>query len=636
MSKRLKKALLILTIIFVVFVFSFCDFNGIYYVASIPLIVALFAYKNTYFFFGFAGMMLAAFAINGRVLPFGLIASFSLCYLLTVILNKFDISLKLVLGIIGGFLGFGMSWTSHFSPMHTPMENILLVPALTFFLSYCIAVIQIDLKSKENFSLTKKQLIFFSFFLTILMYLISIPGVDFKFNLVLILIFDYLLIRVDPLVGTITTLSCIIFNLQNMNWEILLFFLTPLLFAIKQMNSSRYLRASIYFLVNAVVMIYLRDDSYVKEIVFMTAIILLIPDKFISFLKKFVVEPQDFELKLYQQSYYKCLSRNKKVQKVMNLLEEQMRNNPRMKKNSKDIMLENMSFLGSKLKEEEDIQLKDHLSKDLAFNKASVLNFKIFSDYLSNYKIYIETRNSEVSEQRLIEIFQERLQVKLKIESKYSNYMLNSIKYILVNEEKITFNLSIKQRSKEANSCGDSYLRFTTKNKKYLLISDGMGHGKRASKDSSAALLLLKNFIELGMSPAKAIISCNALIHDKEKENFNTLDLLEYDTFDNKIYLYKNGSGPTYLKKSNEVEKITSENLPLGIVENIKVDKLTIDTESKYIILTSDGFKKDLKEVINKSKARNSKILTNEILEYEGKNIDDDQTIIVISVIKSK
>ena len=48
---------------------------------------------------------------------------------------------------------------------------------------------------------------------------------------------------------------------------------------------------------------------------------------------------------------------------------------------------------------------------------------------------------------------------------------------------------------------------------------------------------------------------------EKEEEKFNTLDLLEYDIKENKLSLFKNGSGTTYLKRGAIVEKIQSENL---------------------------------------------------------------------------
>jgi stage II sporulation protein E len=263
-----------------------------------------------------------------------------------------------------------------------------------------------------------------------------------------------------------------------------------------------------------------------------------------------------------------------------------------------------------------------------------LIGFKIFSDYFYNYKVVLEVKGNKNVIDCVIDMISSNLGVKLYTEYKYHNKVLDSYYFILKNDEKIKFNLSIKQRSKESGVCGDSYLVFNTKNKKYLLISDGMGHGKKASKESGQALLLLKDFIELGMSPKEAIIICNSLLYEKNKESFNTLDLFEYDSYEDKMSLYKNGSGLTYIKDKKRVERISSKNLPLGIVEEINVEKKSLSTDVDYIVLTSDGLKKDLSKVIFTAKRKNAKGLSEEILKYEGNNIEDDQTIVVISVIK--
>jgi hypothetical protein len=359
-----------------------------------------------------------------------------------------------------------------------------------------------------------------------------------------------------------------------------------------------------------------------------------VSNEIFSYLKKFIVDPHDYELKLYQRSYYKCLNKNKQIYKVINLLENQMKEKETTSLKNKEHLYNAMQFLTNKLKEEEDIELKNTITRQIGYMNVELIGFKIFSDYFYNYKVVLEVKGNKNVIDCVIDMISSNLGVKLYTEYKYHNKVLDSYYFILKNDEKIKFNLSIKQRSKESGVCGDSYLVFNTKNKKYLLISDGMGHGKKASKESGQALLLLKDFIELGMSPKEAIIICNSLLYEKNKESFNTLDLFEYDSYEDKMSLYKNGSGLTYIKDKKRVERISSKNLPLGIVEEINVEKKSLSTDVDYIVLTSDGLKKDLSKVIFTAKRKNAKGLSEEILKYEGNNIEDDQTIVVISVIK--
>jgi stage II sporulation protein E len=159
-----------------------------------------------------------------------------------------------------------------------------------------------------------------------------------------------------------------------------------------------------------------------------------------------------------------------------------------------------------------------------------------------------------------------------------------------------------------------------------------MGHGDKASEDSKFALYVLKNLIELGMDTKKAIESCNALMYSKS-DTYNTLDLLEYDCFSDDIYLYKNGSGNTYIQYDNFVDKLVSENLPLGIIDEINVKKLSIKNDVERILLTSDGINENLTEIISENRNKNVLELVNDIFKINN-DAKDDQTIMAINIIK--
>ena len=87
-------------------------------------------------------------------------------------------------------------------------------------------------------------------------------------------------------------------------------------------------------------------------------------------------------------------------------------------------------------------------------------------------------------------------------------------------------------------------------------------------------------------------------------------------------------------KLMNNVDKLTSENLPLGIVDDIAVSKIEINKNVDKIILTSDGISKNLSNTIIKNPTSSLKELV-EIVFEEEKDIEDDQTIIAINVIKN-
>lgn len=634
MNKKIKEISLHLIVILIMFVSSFCEFSTIYFVLSIPLISAITIFNNKYFFSAYLGLVLASIAIPGKTPIIVITASLCLGYILSLLLSNFRLKPAYHITIVGAFMGLFLSLMFHFAPMKASYVNVVLIPVISAFLTYNLSLIVLGLKSKESFSLRKNELAFVGFMIVAILFNLDIYIINFRLNVFLIMIAIYLLARIDTTAVIITALSLFVFKVPNEEYLRIFLVVAPSIFIYNPIWKNKYFGFLIYAASSGFLMLVFKDYTYLIEIIPAIIVMSLINERSINQIKKYIIEPQDYQLKLFQKSYYRCMSRNKKIQSVLQVLENKISTDKKMKQNNKNIITKNICFLHEKIKDEDNIYLKDAILNELNYKKADVVGLKIFSDLLENYKIIIEVKNSKIDEEEITNILEKNLQVKLKKEEYYYDYIIHTHRYTFANEQKLRFNVNIKQRSKEDSCCGDSYLTFDIKNKKYLLISDGMGHGKKASRESLESLNLLKSLIELGINAKDAIECCNALLFEKNKENFNTLDLLEYDSYENEFYLYKNGSGNTYLKTGRKVEKITSENLPLGIIEKINVEKIKLENDVNYIVLTSDGLKKDFSEVLSKSKARSAKALTNEIINYEGEIIEDDQTIMVINVIQ--
>ena len=636
MSTKLKKVIILILSGLLGFLLSFFTFGGVNFVASIPVVLVIISFKKSSLLSSILGILLAALILDYKKYPFIILATIIISYLLISYFKRTKITTRNCLTLTGVCTGAVISVIYYYLDLlDTPNVNVVLIPVLCYVLSMNVINIQYDLKVRENISFTKKQMAFIAFAINLLLANVTIPIINFKIGIVLLAMINYIFTRIDPLIGIVGCLTTFALNIYPLN--VLAFLsLIPLIYTLKNLRSNQYVRSLLYVAISMVIFVYWKKYNMFGEVIVVSLYLFLVPDCFVNTIHKFVIEPQDYELKLYQKSYYKCLNRNKRIQKVMGMLEENMKSNSKMSKTTKDILFKNMQFLSDKLKEEDNIRVKEQISNDLYSNKLEILGFRISSDYFYNYKIYFEIKNTvTIEDNKLIDIFQEYLQVKLRIASKSINGLINSVRYELANDNHIVFNFSLKQRSKEAGVCGDSYVQFDTKNKKYFMISDGMGHGARANRESTQALHLLKEFIELGMNPEDAILTANALLFDKQNEQFNTLDLLEYDTLNEKIHLYKNGSGVTYVKNNKNIQKLLSENLPLGIIENIKTSKISISVDNNFIVLTSDGFKKDFTEPLIDTVNITPKGLVEELLEYEGNIIEDDQTIVVINVIKN-
>jgi len=139
---------------------------------------------------------------------------------------------------------------------------------------------------------------------------------------------------------------------------------------------------------------------------------------------------------------------------------------------------------------------------------------------------------------------------------------------------------------------GDSHTALDLGNGRYALaVSDGMGNGERAHKESSAALELLKKLLKAGFHQQLAIQTVNStLLLRSPDEIFTTLDMTLIDLYSARAEFLKIGSAPSFVKRGGEVHVVSGSNVPIGILQDIDVQ--TIDKELQSgdtLILMSDG-----------------------------------------------
>jgi hypothetical protein len=56
MNQRLKKVIIMLSLIVITFLASFYKFNDMYFLLCVPILVGMITYKGSYFFLGFIGL----------------------------------------------------------------------------------------------------------------------------------------------------------------------------------------------------------------------------------------------------------------------------------------------------------------------------------------------------------------------------------------------------------------------------------------------------------------------------------------------------------------------------------------------------------------------------------------------------
>ncbi len=140
---------------------------------------------------------------------------------------------------------------------------------------------------------------------------------------------------------------------------------------------------------------------------------------------------------------------------------------------------------------------------------------------------------------------------------------------------------------------GDNFKFLKLKNGKFIIaISDGMGTGHRAAKESEAILELLDSFLEAGFDSRIAVRLINSImIMKSDDEAFVTLDLCIIDLYTGEAQFIKTGAEPSFvLDSGGRVRLVKSSSLPVGLIADAEAEvSKTKLRDGDRIVMMTDG-----------------------------------------------
>jgi stage II sporulation protein E len=139
---------------------------------------------------------------------------------------------------------------------------------------------------------------------------------------------------------------------------------------------------------------------------------------------------------------------------------------------------------------------------------------------------------------------------------------------------------------------GDTHTAIVLKGGKHMLVlSDGMGFGPRAAKESKATVDLLEKLLASGFDKDLAIRTVNHFLSLRSvEETFSTLDLALVDLNNGMTDLVKIGSAPSFIRRHNQVEIVRSVSLPLGVLDSLEVEcEQRMLSPGDILIMVTDG-----------------------------------------------
>lgn len=124
-----------------------------------------------------------------------------------------------------------------------------------------------------------------------------------------------------------------------------------------------------------------------------------------------------------------------------------------------------------------------------------------------------------------------------------------------------------------------------------LALSDGMGHGDTAARQSAETLSLLMRCIDAEYSVSQALTAVNGMMMTVTGgERFSTVDICEIDLYTGAARLYKLGACATWLLQGSRVRVLDGQALPLGMLSHVAPGVYDVSLSAgNLLLMMSDG-----------------------------------------------
>lgn len=198
---------------------------------------------------------------------------------------------------------------------------------------------------------------------------------------------------------------------------------------------------------------------------------------------------------------------------------------------------------------------------------------------------------------------------------------------------------------------GDNFSMLEMKEgKKAMVLSDGMGAGESACRESTLVVEMIEELLDAGFPKETALQMLNtALVMGREEVRFSTVDMCIFDLYQGTCELIKAGAPTTFIKREDRVDMIRTESLPVGVIPKLVTDGMTFFLEpGDIVVMVTDGIldalppgeqEEWMQKIIGETKESNLHEFAHRVLEKvlvcSGEVPLDDMTVLAAGICRS-
>ncbi len=300
-----------------------------------------------------------------------------------------------------------------------------------------------------------------------------------------------------------------------------------------------------------------------------------------------------------------------------------------------------------------DERLEKKIASALKRKGIKVLYTNFFMNREGKYEIHVTARmmqNQKMPVKELVKLISAASGRHLILQKDSAQMLGNSYMTIVCLEGPAYYTMQGTARIGKGCSSisGDNYTMMDMPGgRQGVALSDGMGSGEEACRESTLVIELLEELLEAGFPEKTAIQMINTtLVMGREEIHYSTVDMTVFDLYTGECEIIKAGASSTFIRKKDSVEHLSSTSLPIGVVNSIEIDSVKRQLEDgDFVIMVTDGVldalpvgEQDilLETIIQGSAIRNPKEMAHHVLEqvlnWTGKEPEDDMTVLAVGI----
>lgn len=202
----------------------------------------------------------------------------------------------------------------------------------------------------------------------------------------------------------------------------------------------------------------------------------------------------------------------------------------------------------------------------------------------------------------------------------------------------------------EERISGDNFSLYQCREGQFIaVLSDGMGSGMEAYKESELVVDLLEQFLEAGFTKETAVRMINsALLIHSDAQSFSTIDMCSINLYSGVCEFLKVGASTTFIRRENHVETISSASLPAGVFHQLDLECVSRKLyDGDMVIMVTDGVldalpageqEERMKQMILEYESDSPQEVAEHLLacalECQGRNPSDDMTVLALGMWK--